>query len=188
MNEQFVIETRKTKETLKDFIFFKRRATHSHTTFHLCIIGGGLISIGFSTKNQEPTAALNFLLLGSLVLLFALFRHYFTLSKFKKSDQAYMENWKLTYSFTEKTLQVYRNDEIFEKVNSYQKISSIYTDEKNIYLGVNNEDLYILPKRDFMTGTPEDFLEFITAKSHVDAVYLPAKQLNQLKQMISIKR
>lgn len=99
-----------------------------------------------------------------------------------------MENWKLTYSFTEKMLQVYRNDELFEKVNSYQKISSIYTDEKNFYLGVNNEDLYILPKRDFKTGTTEDFLEFITTKSHVDAVYLPAKQLNQFKQMISIKR
>lgn len=184
MNEQFVIDTQKTQETLKDFILFKRRATRSHTTFHLCIIAGGLISMGLSAKAQNPTATVNFLLIGIFILLFAFFRHYFTLSKFKKSDQAFLEKWKLTYLFTDNTLFVYRNGELFEKTKNYHSISSLYVDEKNFYLGINNEDLYVLPKQDFKLGTSENFVHFITSKSNIDVVYLPAKLQNQIKLLI----
>lgn len=184
MNEHFIIETEKTKETLKDFILFKRRATHSHTTFHLCIISGGLISMALSTKSHSQTDSLNLLLLGSLVLLFALFRYQFTLSKFQKSDQAFLEKWKLTYIFTDNVLLIYRNGEIFEKVKNYHNISSLYIDEKNFYLGINNEDLYLLPKQDFTLGTHENFVDFITSKGNVDATYLPAKLHNQLKLLM----
>lgn len=186
MNERFIIETQKTAETIKDFVLFKRRAQNSHATFHLCIISGGLIAMGYSSYAQDATAGINFLLIGLILLIFALFRHYPTISKFKKVDQAYLEKWALTYTFTNSRMSVYRNGELFENLGSYHNISSFYADEKNFYLGIKNEDMYVLPKRDFTTGTPEEFLSYISQKSGVECSFSPAGFFPRLKNSISV--
>lgn len=186
MNERFIIETQKTAETIKDFVLFQRRAKNSHTTFHLCIIGGGLAAMGFSSYRQDTVAGINFLLIGLILLVFALFRHYPTISKFKKADQAYSEKWALTYTFTNSGMSVYRDGELLESVGSYHNISSFYVDEKNFYLGIKNEDLYVLPKNDFTTGTPEEFLSYISQKSGVDCIFSPAGFVHRLKNSTSV--
>lgn len=185
MNERFIIETQKTTETIKDFVLFKRRAQNSHTTFHLCIIGGGLIAMGYSYR-QDSAAGINFLLTGLILLIFALFRHFPTISKLKKADQAYSEKWALTYTFTNSGMYVYRNGALFENVGSYHNISSFYVDEKNFYLGIKNEDMYVLPKSDFTAGTPEDFLSYISQKSGIECIFSPAGFLHQLKNSMSV--
>lgn len=189
MDGRYIVETQKTADVIKDFILFKRRAQNSHGTFHLCLIGAGMTGVGYTTYPDNSTAGINLMLTGAILLIFALFRHNLTVSKFKKSDQAYLEKWNLTYVFTNKELQVYRNGELFEKVKNYRDISSFYEDEKNYYLGINNEDMYVLPKKDFTTDSNEGFADFITEKSSQELIFLPASFITRFKRsFVSLNR
>ena len=64
-------------------------------------------------------------------------------SKLKKADIAYQKQTELTYAFTNGGLYVYEDGELSQNVGSYSKVTCFYGDEKNYYLGINNDDLYL---------------------------------------------
>ena len=74
---------------------------------------------------------------------------------------------------------MYENGELAMSVGSYNKVSCFYEDEYNFYLGVNNEDLFLLPRTCFIEGDVEAFASFITGKSGEEAEFLPVTLKNR---------
>lgn len=76
-------------------------------------------------------------------------------------------------------MYVYENGELTQNVGGYNQVSCFYGDEKNYYLGVNNDDLYLLPRKAFTEGNEEEFLKFIEKKSGEKYEFLPMKVKNK---------
>ena len=114
-----------------------------------------------------------------------MFRHYIPLTIAKTKDTDYLEGAEYVYSFEKNDIKVYRNGETYMFVGSYQNVSSFFKDEFYYYLGVNNEDLFVLPKNKFTVGNAEEFEEFIVEKSKEDCRYIPATFKNKFKRSIN---
>ena len=63
----------------------------------------------------------------------------------------------------------------------YKTIYRIWEDEKTYYVGMNEDDLLILPKANFTEGEERDFKEFILEKSGADYRWLPVGLWNRFK-------
>ena len=68
-----------------------------------------------------------------------------------------------------------------ERVGYYKNVYSLWEDEKTFYLGIENDELVILPKNGFLTGEAEAFKLFIIEKSNAKYIWMPMKWKNIYK-------
>lgn len=175
---QFKVETVKTEETLQDFILFMYRVKNSGGTFKMVVLGLGMIVIGYLAK-EKPPAAIGCTIVGVVTLLFAIFKHKLAVRQLKKSDIAYKEQTKLGFEFSGSGIYVYKNDELDENIGGYSHVTCLYGDEKNYYVGINNEDLFLLPRKDFTEGSQEEFAAFVEKRSNEKYEFTPATVKNK---------
>lgn len=46
----------------------------------------------------------------------------------------------------------------------YKQIASFYENEKNFFILMNEDELYVLPKKDFVIGDVDEFRQYIETK------------------------
>ena len=180
METKFKVSFVKDAKILQDFILFTYRAKHSKQTMKMIILGIGMFVISYmAIKDEAVGAGIAIAAVGVLELVFGLFRHKIALGKLKKADTAYKNQTKLDYVFANGSIYVYENDELSMNVGSYSHVTCMYEDEFNFYVGVNDEDLFLLPKRSFEVGAVEEFAEFVTDRSNEQCEFLPATLKNK---------
>lgn len=180
MEAKFKVVTKKNIDVLKDFISFTYRAQGSMGRMKLRILAAGLVVIGYlAIKGGSTTAGAIIGAVGVLFLIMSLFLPQIAVWRLKKSDLAYRNQTELAYVFTNSSMYVYENGELEQNIGSYHQVSCFYGDEKNYYVGVNNEDLYLLPRKAFVEGDEEEFLDFIEKKSNEKYEFLPTTVKNK---------
>ena len=178
METKFKVRMKKDSKVLQDFILFTYRAKGDRTVRGL-ILSVGLFVIAYMALKDGASVGYAIGVFGVLGILFTLYRHKIALFRLKKADVAYKNNTELEYAFTNGSIYVYENGELSLNVGSYSKVSCFYEDEFNFYVGVNNEDLFLLPRRCFVEGEVSEFVSFIEGKSSEQCEFLPATMKNK---------
>lgn len=178
METKFRVRMKKDAKVLQDFILFTYRATGNRTGRGI-FLSAGLFFIAYFAIRDSGAVGYVIGGAGVLLLLFTLFRHKIALVRLKKADVAYKNQTELEYAFTNGNIYVYENGELETTVGGYSHVSCLYEDEYNFYLGVNNEDLYLLPRHSFVEGDVNEFVAFIEGKSSEECEFLPVTLKNR---------
>lgn len=174
MENKFKVVMKKNEEVLRDFILFRERANHASDKFKMIVLGIGLIVIGIlAAKGGNAIAGSIIGIIGIVMVAFALFIHNIAVIRLKKADIAYKNQTELTYIFLNSGIYVYENEELTQCIKGYARVSCLYEDEKNFYVGIDNEDLFLLPKKAFTEGDTASFISFMETKSHEKSEFLP---------------
>ncbi len=178
METKFRVKMKKDTKVLQDFILFTYRATGNRTIRGI-VLSVGLFMIAYFAIRDSGAVGYWIAGLGILWLFFTLFRHKIALAKLKKADVAYQNQTEIEYIFTGGSIYVYENGELETNVGGYGHVSCLYEDEYNFYLGINNEDLFLLPRDRFVEGDPAEFVAFIEGKSSEKCEFLPVTLKNR---------
>lgn len=182
MTTIYRVVTKHTKDTIKDFVKFSFRVNNPKTTYRLCVIGVGFFVIA-AMLPQISGATYTLLAIGTVICLFALTRHWIGIFKLRKSDLIYRNDWEVEVKFGEKEIRVKNSSEKEWTVKKYGEINVLYMNERNYYVGVSGEDLFILPRDDFSHGNQKKFKEFMERKTNMPMVFLPVLLKNRWKML-----
>lgn len=181
MENEYKIQIRRDTEMMKTFIDFNNRVNHPKVSFHLFLIGALLISMPIVAGGGKLWGVLICYILGGFLVFMSLFRKYIAVHQMKKSPEIEVGE-ELTYHFTPKGVRVCKEGEPDKNLGGYKNIYEVWEDEKHYYLGMNKEDLLILPFKDFTLGKPSEFKEFVLQKSKAPYTWKPAGFVNLLKE------
>jgi len=165
------VETKRDAKMIKDFVLFTYRQRFPKVTRNFLIVG--LLSLVFIYGGKIRAVQIICLFIGVFCILMAFFRHHIPIFNMKRRDPDFLEQNTLSYEFTSTGFTGYRNDEPYIKVNDYHKIHHVYHDEEYYYIGFNEQDLIILPKKKFTDGDPVEFEQFIQRKSGIEPSWVP---------------
>lgn len=190
MESKFKVVMKKDEEVLKDFLSFTYRAKGGVDRMKLRIFAIGLVTIGYlAAKGGGMIAGIIVGAVGIGLFVISLCLPQVAIWRMKKMDMAYRNQTELTYAFTNGNIYVYENGELGQSVSGYNHVSCFYEDEKNFYVGINNEDLFLLPKKSFVEGEAAEFVEFIEKKSNEKAEFLPMLVKNKwIKMRVKMKQ
>lgn len=175
----YTVRTRRDVKMMKTFISFSNRVRHPRVSANMFILGALLIALPIITDGIALAGVVICYGMGALLVLMALFRQYISVAMMR-SDPQVKENEELVYLFGNSGIRVER-DGTTENMGYYKNVYRIWEDEKNYYVGMNEDDLLILPKADFTQGDAKEFREFIVDKSGADYIWKPAGFLNVCK-------
>ena len=65
----------------------------------------------------------------------------------------------------------------------YKDVYRVWEDERHFYIGMESEDLLILPKDSFREGDAKEFRDFILDKSGASFKWQPANPVNIVKNI-----
>ena len=183
METKFKVVMKRDDEAMKDFLSFRYRAQGQANRAKLYIFAVGMLAIGyFAAKGGNVTMGNIIAVVGILMVLSGFALPKIALARLKKMDEAYQAKKEFTYVFARGSMYVYENDELSQNIGSYRQVSCFYEDEKNFYVGINNDDLYLLPRTGFVEGNSKEFVEFIQDVSDEKCIYLPAMFKNRWKK------
>jgi len=117
--------------------------------------------------------------MGPILFLLSLFRHNISVLMMKESDGMKVGE-DIIYHFSNTGLVVEKSAGI-EHMGNYKKIYRIWENEYTFFIGMNEDDLIVLPKDRFEEGDVETFRDFIIEKSHCIYTWKPVKLLNSIK-------
>ncbi len=168
----YKVEAKRTAKMIKDFVMFTYRQRFPNVTRNFLIVG--LLSLVFIYGGKIRAVQIICFFIGIFCLLMAFFRHLIPISRMKRTDPDYIEQNLLTYDFTGHDIKCYRNDELFMQCKNYHKVHHVCHDEEYFFIGLNEQDLIVLPKAGFIEGDPVDFEDFIRHKTGVEPEWIPA--------------
>jgi hypothetical protein len=175
---KYQVKAKRDAAMIKSFITFTYRVKHPKVTSNFIIWGIVVFFIPFTASGHPVISGICFAI-GAFMVLMGLFRQYIPLTMMKKRDTDYIEGVVTTYNFGKTDIEVYRNDELLMIAGSYQKIHSFYSDEYYYYIGMNEDDLFVLPKSCFTIGDSYEFQTFISEKSQVECSWIPVTLKNK---------
>ena len=176
---KFKIVTNRDKAMIKSFVVFLDNIKHRHVTIRLCIMGILMLSVVIFVPGNL-IGILIFSILGILFLFLGIFRHSIATAKIYKT----LIN---TYVFEDNGLSVYTNESLEKAGGSYKQIASFYENEKNFFILMNEDELYVLPKKDFVIGDVDEFRQYIETKICTKVIWTPEKPVNKFKKLLKRK-
>lgn len=179
MTSIYKVNTKHTKKILEDFISFTYRMRANMIVGKLIVFATSFLLLAYISKGSSLMYV--FAAIGIFILIFILFRKKLAFRKLAKNDLNYQKQSEIVFTFGYSEFLI-DNKEVEEVEHvRYAQISSLYKDEGYYYIGVNNEDMHMLPKADFTMGTPETFEAFIgkCAGKEVRPTKVPFKQRYQ---------
>ena len=180
METKFKVVMKKNEEILKDFISFRYRAQGKESRTKARIFMAALIVIGIlAIRDGNVKSGTIMCIVGAVMILGTFLMSPIAVSKIKKADIGYKNGTEYEYRFASGSMYVYENGELAQNVGSYRQVSCFYGDEKNFYVGVNNDDLYLLPIKNFVEGNPDEFIDFIQNVSDEKYEFLPLTLKNK---------
>lgn len=180
METKFKVVMTKDAEVMKDFLSFTYRAQGGRNRSKLYIYAIGMLLIGYMAARDGNITVGNIIAgVGIAMVLMGFIFPKIALMKLKKADEAYKKKTELSYVFTGGKMYVYEDGELVQNVGGYQQVTCFYGDERNYYVGINNDDLYLLPMKCFVEGDPEEFLKFMQKASGEQYEFLPLTLKNK---------
>lgn len=176
-NVLYAAEYKRTAKMISDFVKFTYRQRFPKVSRNFMIVG--LLSIVFVYGGRIRAVQIICLVLGIFCILMSLFRHHIPISMMKRRDPDYLEQNTLTYEFTGHDITGLRNGEPYIEVKDYHNIHHLYHDEEYFFIGVNEQDLIILPKDKFTCGDPDEFCDYIKRKTGIEPVWVPSTRENR---------
>ena len=185
MNQDVVVDRRKNhyivyvkRDTalMKTFIEFKNRVEHPAATVYMITMG--VMLIGLMYQQAASIAMVGRVIgyvFGTLLVLLGLFRKYISIYMMKNSPQVHVDE-EIQYLFGNTGIRAEKAAEGSEEhLGNYKDVHSVWEDEKNYYLGINKDDLIVLPKMNFKSGDVSEFKDFILEKSGATYIWKPSQ-------------
>lgn len=179
--DRYRVEVKYNTELMKRFFEFYNRVKHPRATISLTTIGVMLTALPILNEGIATPGVVICFVMGPLLIVFGLFRQYLSVWMTKKSSTI-EENADMCYMFSDTSVTVDTAGKV-ERMGNYKKIYRIWEDEKTFYVGMNEDDLLVLPKDKFTEGDPDAFRDFIVEKSRCEYRWKPVKLNNKMKQM-----
>lgn len=95
---------------------------------------------------------------GLAVVAMAVAKDYLNYVTLLQKDKFYLNGTEIHMSFGVSAFEV-QDDE--KNTYKYHLIKKMYADQEMYYLHMEEGDLFIVPKKDFVQGDPEEFREFL---------------------------
>ena len=180
---KYVVPVKRDEKLLKTFVKFSNQTRHPRTTVYLVTVGAMLIALPIANKEIALAGVIICYVMGVLMVLMGVFRHHIGVYMLKSNPQTKLDE-ELTYIFGNTDVKTERNGEL-EKLGSYASIYRLWEDEKFFYIGINEDDLVVLPKTNFEVGDVSTFREYILEKSGATFTRQPKRLDNVIKHNIA---
>lgn len=180
---KYVVSVTRDEQMLKTFVKFSNRVRHPRTTVYMITVGAMLIALPIANKEIALPGVIICYVMGVLMVLMGLFRHYIGVYMLKTNPQTKLGE-ELTYIFGNTDIKTDKG-ELLEKLGSYSKIYRLWEDEKHFYIGINEDDLVVLPKVAFKVGNVSTFRDFILDKSGAIFTWQPKRIDNVIKHNVN---
>lgn len=180
---KYVVPVKRDEKLLKTFVKFSNQTRHPRTTVYLVTVGAMLMALPIANKEIAVAGVIICYVMGALMVLMGVFRHHIGVYMLKSNPQTKLDE-ELTYIFGNTDVKTEKNGEL-EKLGSYASIYRLWEDEKFFYIGINEDDLVVLPKANFEVGDVSTFREFILEKSGATFTWQPKRVDNVIKHNIA---
>lgn len=180
---KYVVPVKRDEKLLKTFVKFSNQTRHPRTTVYLVTVGTMLIALPIANKEIALAGVIICYVMGALMVLMGMFRHHIGVYMLKSNPQTKLDE-ELTYIFGNTDVKTERNGEL-EKLGSYASIYRLWEDEKFFYIGINEDDLLVLPKANFEVGDVSAFRDYILEKSGATFTWQPKRVDNVIKNNIA---
>lgn len=164
MTPVYEVKTVHTKKVLKDFVTFTYLMKNPAMTAMIIVFAACFYTLAYIGRDR-PALYIPCIILGTIVFLFALLRKYIAVGKLAKADPNFQNQTVIHLTFGEKEFTVEDAGQSGVQHLKYAEIAFIYADNEYYYISVNNEMIHMIPKGDFITGTSEEFYQFISNKT-----------------------
>lgn len=178
----YSVRVKRDMPTLLTFAKFVNRIKHPRATVFMVSVGAMLTALPIVNKEIAFAGVVVCYIMGPVLLAFGLFRHYLSVYLMKTNSDVTVDE-ELLYHFGNSGVRVEKNG-IAEHVGYYKDVYKIWEDEKNYYVGMNEDDLLVLPMKDFEEGNAGEFRDFIVEKSSAPRVWAPTRPGNIVKLRI----
>lgn len=181
----YIVYVKRDTALMKTFIEFKNRVEHPAATIYMVTMG--VMLIGLMYKQAESIAMAGRVIgyvFGALLILMGLFRKYISIYMMKNNPQVHVDE-EIQYLFGNAGIRAEKSTEDAEEhLGNYKDVYCVWEDEKSYYLGMNKDDLIVLPKANFRTGDASAFKGFILEKSGAKYIWKPAQIGNICKNAV----
>lgn len=173
---RYVVYTKRDTELIKTFIRFDNRVRHPRMGVNTGVVGILLLLMPVIVKDMGTVGKVIGVCVGTLLLCIALFRVHISVGMMKNNPEV-KENEEITYLFGNSGIRARKIGGI-EDLGYYKTVYHLWEDEGNYYVGLDSDDLLILPKANFEEGDAESFRKFLLDKSGAKYTWKPAELLN----------
>ena len=180
---KYVVSVTRDEKLLKTFVQFSNQARHPRTTVYMVTVGAMLIALPIANKGIALPGVIICYVMGALMVLMGVFRHYIGTYMLKSNPETKLGE-KLTYIFGNTDIKISKEDTL-EKIGSYASVYRLWEDEKYFYMGINEDDLVVLPKANFEVGDVSTFREYLLDKSGCIFTWQPKRVDNVIKNNIA---
>lgn len=192
----YEVETGHTSKVLKAFarLYNEKTKNNKKLMFRYFIVAAILFTI---PRAFGVTAVERYLCWGAggAVAAVALLRNQISYLGFLSKDPYYRNGIKIKLSFGHSGFEV-RDGGKEKKTYKYSLIRELYVDDAIYYLHMENDDLFAVPKEDFVSGDPLKFYEFMqnATSKEFEGVNLSLKQrfaqwkLERMQAMLAGKK
>lgn len=162
MKQIFKNTTKYSKETYMKFLeFHNQKYGVKYQIYTILFIILLIYCIIINIKYQNILTAIIFTGVLGLVIYQRYFSQIEIIKKELKSEQIEKEN-QFTFYFYEKYFKI-RNKQLNDKIK-YKQLYKIHETEEYFYLYIDHTHSYILNKKGFTEGEPNEFLKFIKSR------------------------
>ena len=173
----YEVETGHSSKVLKAFarIYNEKTKNNKKIMFRYFIVAAILCTIprAFAVKGNER---LLYWGTGLIVIAVALLRNQISYLGLLYRDPYYKYGIKIRMSFGHSGFEV--QDKVRTVSYKYNLIQNLYADRDIFYLHMEDDDLFLVPREDFVSGDPKKFYEFMqnAARKEFEAENLTFKQ------------
>lgn len=186
MTPVYEVKTKHTDKVLKDFIRFWYKMKSPGKTLMIVVFGICFYTLAYISRDKLPVV-ITCVILGTAVIIFAFARLKIIFRKLAKNDPNYQKQSDIDFVFGEREFTIEDGESEKPERVKYGEIAYIYTDNEYFYISINNEMVHLLPKKDFIRGTAEEFYNFITGKTEKDIMPLSIPWKTRLRLMMEYR-
>ena len=176
---KYIVNIVRDTAMMKTYVKFYNRVKHPRVTMNLLFAGVVLIALPIAADGIALPGVIISYVMGALLVAMALFRQNIAVYQMK-ADPKVNENEKLSYLFGNTKIRV-ENEGKIETMGGYQDVYRVWEDERTYFVGMNEDDLLILPKDAFEKGEAKAFRDYILERTGADFVWKPTGLVNICK-------
>lgn len=180
---KYVVPVKRDEKLLTTFVKFSNRVRHPRATIYMVTVGAMLIALPIANDGIGRLGVIICYVMGTLMVLMGVFRHHIGVYMLKSNPQTKLDE-ELTYIFGNTDVKTEKNGEL-EKLGSYASIYRLWEDEKFFYIGINEDDLVVLPKANFEVGDVSTFRDYVLEKSGATFSWQPKRVDNVIKHTMT---
>lgn len=151
-----------TKEMLQHFITMTYEVKNANAGRHITVFSLCWFLLAYIAR-EEIALFITFTILGVVGIAFVLLRKHIGVASLAKKDINYQKQIEVSIGFGQKGMVI--ENPVTEEVQklTYSEITSLYRDKLFYFIGINNEEMQIIYRRE-LSGTEEEFETFIEGK------------------------